>query len=74
MREQGKQRKLIDRWAEDKNPVGTDPNYKYDKSLFDKPVEFEDCSGMTIAEVLERDAKRKAKKAKKSDIDCIEEV
>lgn len=71
MREQGKQRKLIDRWAEDKNPVGTDPNYKYDKSLFGKPVEYEDCSGMTIAEVLERDAK-KAKK--KTNIDHIEEV
>ena len=73
MREQGKQRKLIDRWAEDKNPVGTDPNYKYDKSQF-KPIEIEDCTDMTIAEVLERDAKRKAQKAKKSDIDQIKEI
>ena len=60
MREQGKQKKLIDRWAEDKNPVGFDPNYKYDKSQF-KPIEIEDCTDMTMEEVLERDAKRKAK-------------
>ena len=73
MREQGKQRKLIDRWAEDKNPVGTDPNYKYDKNLYNQPVKFRDLSHMSMKDALElMDKEEKAKK--KDNIDRIEEV
>lgn len=71
MREQGKQRKLIDRWIEDKNPVGTDPNYEYDKSTF-KPIEIRDLSHMSMEDALE--LLDKEEKAKKSNIDQIKEI
>lgn len=71
MREQGKQRKLIDRWREDKNPVGVDPDYKYDKSAY-PAVKFRDLSHMSMEDALE--LLDKEEKAKKSNIDRIEEV
>lgn len=71
MREQGKQKKLIDRWREDKNPVGTDPNYKSDKST-SKPIKIRDLSHMSMEDAI--DLLDKEEKAKKSNIDRIEEI
>lgn len=56
MSKQNKQKRLIERWAADRNPVGFDPDYEYDKSQF-KPIEIEDCSDMTMEEVLEARSK-----------------
>lgn len=61
MSKQNKQKRLIERWAADRNPVGFDPDYEYDKSQF-KPIEIEDCSDMTMEEVLAGKAKRKPEK------------